>query len=264
MPGKGVSFLLYAVVLVVSVTSVMMGLDWLSTPPTVVPKSVQTVRAPAKPVAPRPADVNTVASIKTAPKKTATTTGKADSTTVPQTGAVVAKTDAVQSMQASAGATDSTAVSTAGQPDVAVVAPETAGSAPVSAIDNPQADGADGTASIITNEDGTAAQANAPSLRCDVQACSARYHSFTAIDCTYQPFDGPRRLCTVGNPPGQASDSPANVQTSDASKPAASSASKPAASSSCNYDACADAYRSFDPATCTWLPFEGPRRLCTK
>jgi len=37
----------------------------------------------------------------------------------------------------------------------------------------------------------TAAVAN-----CNVAACSASYRSFRAADCTYQPFDGPRRVCT--------------------------------------------------------------------
>ena len=31
---------------------------------------------------------------------------------------------------------------------------------------------------------------------CDIRACSAAYRSFDASDCTYQPFEGPRRLCT--------------------------------------------------------------------
>jgi hypothetical protein len=35
-----------------------------------------------------------------------------------------------------------------------------------------------------------------PAPACNVQACEAAYRSFTASDCTYQPFDGPRRLCT--------------------------------------------------------------------
>jgi len=30
---------------------------------------------------------------------------------------------------------------------------------------------------------------------CDVQACSRAYHSFRVTDCTYQPSQGPRRLC---------------------------------------------------------------------
>lgn len=33
------------------------------------------------------------------------------------------------------------------------------------------------------------------SNRCDVQACAGAYRSFRASDCTYQPFEGPRRLC---------------------------------------------------------------------
>lgn len=31
---------------------------------------------------------------------------------------------------------------------------------------------------------------------CDVQACASAYRSFRASDCSFQPFDGPRRLCT--------------------------------------------------------------------
>ena len=38
-----------------------------------------------------------------------------------------------------------------------------------------------------------AAQQN--SNRCDVRACASAYRSFRASDCTYQPFQGPRRLC---------------------------------------------------------------------
>jgi hypothetical protein len=40
----------------------------------------------------------------------------------------------------------------------------------------------------------TQGRQQAPS--CNVDACAAAYRSFTASDCTYQPFDGPRRLCT--------------------------------------------------------------------
>ena len=38
--------------------------------------------------------------------------------------------------------------------------------------------------------------ASEPAARCNVDACTAAYHSFTASDCTYQPSNGPRRLCT--------------------------------------------------------------------
>jgi hypothetical protein len=42
----------------------------------------------------------------------------------------------------------------------------------------------------------TTAQSQEPSAACDVAACTAAYRSFTASDCTYQPLEGPRRLCT--------------------------------------------------------------------
>lgn len=42
-----------------------------------------------------------------------------------------------------------------------------------------------------------ALQAQAPAEPlCDIRACSAAYRSFDAATCTYQPWDGPRRLCT--------------------------------------------------------------------
>jgi len=50
---------------------------------------------------------------------------------------------------------------------------------------------------------GAAAQAAAsgvsapePKARCNVDACTAAYRSFTSSDCTYQPSNGPRRVCT--------------------------------------------------------------------
>ena len=40
--------------------------------------------------------------------------------------------------------------------------------------------------------------------RCDVQACASAYKSFRASDCTYQPFGGERRIC--GKAPDQRAD----------------------------------------------------------
>lgn len=39
-----------------------------------------------------------------------------------------------------------------------------------------------------------AAQETAPA--CDPSACGQAYVSFRATDCTYQPYEGPRQLCT--------------------------------------------------------------------
>ncbi|WP_246082404.1 PBP1A family penicillin-binding protein [Rubellimicrobium rubrum] len=49
-------------------------------------------------------------------------------------------------------------------------------------------------------DDGPARVAPAPARaegpQCDIRACSAAYQSFRAEDCTYQPYEGPRRICT--------------------------------------------------------------------
>jgi len=44
----------------------------------------------------------------------------------------------------------------------------------------------------------TQASAQQPAAgACSVQACASAYASFRASDCTYQPFDGPRRVCVA-------------------------------------------------------------------
>jgi 1A family penicillin-binding protein len=55
-----------------------------------------------------------------------------------------------------------------------------------SILANPAPDTAEGLSSF---------QATAAGISCDVQACSSAYASFRATDCTYQPYDGPRRYC---------------------------------------------------------------------
>ena len=56
-------------------------------------------------------------------------------------------------------------------------------------------------AAIIIMNEPAAPAAGAPQPLCDVTACAAAYHSFTASDCTYMPSAGVRRLCTKGTPP---------------------------------------------------------------
>jgi BA14K-like protein len=58
-------------------------------------------------------------------------------------------------------------------------------------------------------DDGEAqAAAAASSPHCDISACDAAYRSFRASDCTYQPYDGPRQLCTKSGGTATASLSP--------------------------------------------------------
>jgi len=90
--------------------------------------------------------------------------------------------------------------------------------------------------------------------KCDVRACASAYRSFTESDCTYQPSEGPRRLCTKGVSPTEAS----GVAT-----PSSAAADMPS-NVKCNVTACAAAYGSFTASDCTYQPFNGPRRLCEK
>jgi hypothetical protein len=104
--------------------------------------------------------------------------------------------------------------------------------------------------SIVTPEPDIAAAAPAAAPKCNIDACEAAYRSFTAADCTYQPNEGPRRLCTRGAPPAAAT---------------APTAPTEARAQACNIAACAASYpRSFSAADCTFQPSDGPRRLCTK
>ncbi len=90
--------------------------------------------------------------------------------------------------------------------------------------------------------------------KCDIDACARAYYSFTPVDCTYQPSNGPRRLCMKGNPPKPAAQSAS----------AATEATQARAEAACNIAACARAYTSFNASDCTYQPYDGRRRLCTK
>jgi BA14K-like protein len=95
--------------------------------------------------------------------------------------------------------------------------------------------------------------ASAPPPKCDVAACETAYFTFTLSDCTYQPSNGPRRLCTKGTPPGATASAAPNTSAATAQ-----------ASAQCNQSACAQRYISFNPGDCTYQPSHGARRLCTK
>ena len=148
------------------------------------------------------------------------------------------------------------------KPPAAVAARPALGPVPPTALDQQPA-------SIAAAEPGSA-RAAAPvasgsSPACDVVACAAAYRSFTAADCTYQPGDGPRRLCSKGKPPA------APVIAAPATPPAispATTAAAPAAEAralACNVAACSQSYpHSFNAADCTFKPAEGPRKTCTK
>lgn len=95
--------------------------------------------------------------------------------------------------------------------------------------------------------------------KCDIAACSAAYRSFRASDCSWQPFEGPRRFCDKGVPP------PTEAATVPGATASSIVAPEPdAAPPNCHVDACKQAYFTFNPADCTYQPSNGPRKLCTK
>ena len=49
---------------------------------------------------------------------------------------------------------------------------------------------------------------------CDIDACGQRYRSFRASDCTFQPWDGQRRLCPLGASPLALAGEPEEVDVS--------------------------------------------------
>jgi penicillin-binding protein 1A len=92
---------------------------------------------------------------------------------------------------------------------------------------------------------------------CNYEACARTYSSFRASDCTYQPYgEFTRRVCekgaqqrTVANPVASSTEGQAQQGTSG----------------QCNVSTCAAHYSSFDPASCTYQPYDGgPRRMCDK
>jgi hypothetical protein len=214
------SLFFYIVVLVVSVTSVLFGLDWLSTPPPRAKPPAQVVASTVKP-APQPAK-DSVSNKVVVPVKQAAKAAPSALPPAAETAAVPSAADNSPAT-ASASAAQPTTVGDA-QPDTtAAIAPPAA------------------------------------SPRCDVQACATAYRSFRASDCTWQPFDGPRRQCTKGRPQARANQAHASHVAADMT-----TAANQAQARACNIAACERAYSSFDPADCTYKPYDGPRRFCAK
>lgn len=129
----------------------------------------------------------------------------------------------------------------------------------------PQAAGSGSTAMVEPQIGMPAAAPAAPVVateqpKCDIAACSAAYHSFRASDCSWQPFDGPRRFCDKGQPP-QTRASTEPTPGGSIAAPDLNTAQPPP---NCHIEACKQAYFTFNPADCTYQPSNGPRKLCTK
>ena len=223
------NFIVYFFVALIAAFSVLFGLDWVSAPMSPMPPSKYEIRAAVPP--PPPAPVVAEAKPETKPDAKPESTPQAKPAAKP-----------------------------AAAPKVATPGAAAPASAPLNATDQQPA-------SIVAAEPGVAAATPLSAPKCNVEVCANSYRSFTAADCTYQPSDGPRRLCTKGAPqPTAAAPAAPTTPSTTASGTAASGAAVPEArAQACNVAACSQSYpRSFNAADCTFKPSEGPRRACTK
>lgn len=226
------SLFLYVSVLLVSVASVLLGLDWLAAPPPPPGKApVQVARAPMPVIKPPMPTRNSAQDDANA----GGTEISANAAAKPSTGAAGGQAPGTTGVSRSEAATAEAAASVKSDPVGAVMpdAAETSAAVPDGALNQP------GDTPAATAE---------PAPLCDLRACEAAYGSFRASDCTWQPYNGPRRFCDKGTPPR-------------ASVPATTAQAQ---ASTCNIPACSRAYNSFDATDCTWQPYEGPRQLCEK
>ncbi len=156
-------FLVYLTVLMVSISTVLLEVHWLTSP---APQPKPAVQANVS-TQPRKVEGPTAVLSPVYPKPAETTAAAPSSAPQPQS-----QPQEQQEQQATVAA----------NPEPQKPAPETTGVA-ARAEDNRQAFSAVPVQASISNN------------RCDVQACSSAYQSFRAADCTYQPFEGPRRIC---------------------------------------------------------------------
>ncbi len=172
-------FLVYLTVLMVSISTVLLEVHWLTSPPPQPKPAVQAAQAANVSAQPRKVEGPSATPSPVYPKTAET--------------AIAAPTSAPQSQPEQIQTSSNTA----------------AAAAAVAANPEPQKPAAETTGIAARADDiresaaasAAATQAMASNNHCDVQACSSAYQSFRASDCTYQPFEGARRVCE--KPPAQ-------------------------------------------------------------
>jgi BA14K-like protein len=234
-------FAVYGAVMVITLGSMLLSLDWLSAPMSPMVDTEAGLRAPPAPPPPPP-------------RMNITAPATSPVTVAPKAniGAPIVSPKLVAPANPNVPASPGSPVQPAAEPPASLAAPEPQPQQPL----------------------------------CNIEACTAAYRSFTASDCTYQPSNGPRRLCTkqplpIVSPGPVAPTSPnpsasPNVPASPSppEQPATAVQTEPPASVAapepqpqqplCNIEACTAAYRSFTASDCTYQPSDGPRRVCTK
>jgi hypothetical protein len=108
--------------------------------------------------------------------------------------ATPAQTASVNPTSSPGAPTQSAPAASARQPATVAVSSDTAASAKP---DSAKADeAAQAQAQAKAGDQVDQPETTAAVAHCNIAACSASYRSFRASDCTYQPYDGERRVCT--------------------------------------------------------------------
>ena len=198
-------FLVYLSVLMVSLSTVLLEIHWLTTPAPQ-PKAVVQASAPPRPRVEGPSP----ALSPVYPKKVEPVPSTQSPSAQSNLGSVTANSTTVKpEVGAATGAGDLPKMPA--KPDVAQKpVTETTGAA--THADDPgktrnaeaQDHAHNAQASAVQPKQDKTEDATASNNRCDVNACASAYKSFRASDCTYQPFGGERRLC--GKAPEQRAD----------------------------------------------------------
>jgi BA14K-like protein len=170
-------FLVYLTVLMVSISTVLLEVHWLTSPPPQPKPAVQqAAAADVTNTSPRKIEGPTAALSPVYPKPDAAPAAPSDeSQSQPQQ---------IQTSPNIAAATATVPAAIAANPEPPKPAAETTGVAARAEENKASVAPSAVPVSTATSNNG-----------CDVQACSGAYQSFRASDCTYQPFEGPRRVC---------------------------------------------------------------------
>jgi hypothetical protein len=193
------SFLFYFFVLLIAASSVLFGLDWLSSPLPPMPKSKPAVHVASTPAPAKPPIAQAEKNAKLSPIHSAAP-GELRSADADAAKAAQARPTDAESASAHEQASQT---KNAGAPSTCNVnacasAYHTfrASDCTYQPYDGPRrlctkgAPPAIGSAAAAVQAGEARAQAS-----CNVAACERAYQSFDSSDCTYQPYNGPRRLC---------------------------------------------------------------------
>lgn len=204
-------FLVYIAVVVVGVSTILLEINWLTSPS---PVNTPQTRVAGTAVHPS-STVKTIT--KTAGANVAASPASPNNPATPRVvGATVNVTPSAEPAAGAPPAAGSAASTPVPLPSVSATASTSAATETTGAA--PQSNSAITTASSAPileraiDTAATAAPADQPAAapppaaqtvqqqtqnRCDIQACSSAYRSFRAADCTYQPYEGARRLCAI-------------------------------------------------------------------